>query len=168
MIEINYNLFIFSERDFELPAKDKKDWWIVNFCKEPYSRTLWGYRGRRAPKDHPEYLYAVRENRFVLNLIDADDTNYIPKLIIDRGLKFIEKGLQDGNMVLIHCNKGESRYSGISMLYLVANTDVLLQNSSEQVELKFKKKFPSYNANKGIRKFIFFYFYNDIVSNKND
>jgi hypothetical protein len=154
MIEIFQNLYIGDALDYESSVKHQKGWWIIHACKEPYHRNLLGYKGRGAPKDHPEYLYAVRENRLILNLVDADDPNYIPKPIIDRSLKFIEKGLQTGNKVLVHCNKGESRSPGIGMLYLIANTNVLPKNSFEQAELEFKNIYPSYNPKKGIRGFL--------------
>lgn len=63
MIEIYKNLFIGNETDYEQSINGKLDWCIVHASKEPYHRALLSYTGRGAPKNHLEYLYAIRNNR---------------------------------------------------------------------------------------------------------
>ena len=46
-------------------------------------RDALGYSGKAAPKGHPEYLLARRENRLILNLVDANDPRLFAKEIID-------------------------------------------------------------------------------------
>ncbi|MDZ7721064.1 MAG: hypothetical protein U5K72_19745 [Balneolaceae bacterium] len=69
MTEIQPNLFIGNENDYEFNVKDQEGWSVVHACKEPYHRQALGYSGRGAPKDHPEYLMAKRENRLILKLV---------------------------------------------------------------------------------------------------
>ncbi|MBM7558224.1 dual specificity protein phosphatase family protein [Halanaerobacter jeridensis] len=153
MKEIHDNLFIGDQSDYEIEVKGKKGWSIVHACKEPYHRKALGYKGRGAPKNHPEYLVAKRKNRLILNLIDPDNPNYIPKEIIDKAIKFIEKNLNEERKVLVHCNKGESRSPSIGLLYLAINgyiSDESFQLASEE----FVSIYPRYNPGLGIKKFL--------------
>ena len=154
MIEIYPRLFIGDELDYETKVKHKKGWWIVHACKEPYHRQLLGYKGRGAPKEHPEYLVAQRGNRLFLNLVDTEDPAYILQQLVDTALEFINKALQTGDFVLVHCNLGESRSPAIGMLYLVTFTDVLQCSSLEEAEVHFRKLYPRYSPKEGIRGFM--------------
>ena len=157
MIEIFPHLFIGTESDYENTVKFKNEWYVVHACKEPYHRQLLGYTGRGAPKNHPEYLMATRDNRLFLNLVDAADPAYIPRPIIDESLRFINKALQSGRSVLVHCNLGESRSPGIGLLYLVKYTDVLPKTSLIEAESEFIKLYPPYHPKNGIRGFLLTY-----------
>jgi len=64
MTEIHPNLFIGNENDYEFKVKNREGWNIIHACKEPCHRQTLGYSGRGAPKGHPEYLMAKRENRW--------------------------------------------------------------------------------------------------------
>ena len=123
MVEIHPKLFVGNQDDYEQNVRFQPGWRIVHACREPYHREALGYRGRSAPEDNPEYLVAVRGDRLILNLIDADDPAYIPKEIMDRSLAFIEQSLGDRCRVLVHCNQGLSRGPSIGLLYLAAVTD---------------------------------------------
>ena len=127
---------------------------MVDASKEPYHRNLLGYSGRGAPKSHPEYLIAIREQRLFLNLIDPTDPAYIPKEIIDAALKFIDNALKDGKKVLVHCNQGESRSPGIGLLYLAIQSNLLSKETYNDAEEDFRKIYPSYNPSRGIRDFL--------------
>ena len=153
MIEIYPNLYIGTADDYEFQVKGKTEWIVIHACKEPYHRRELGYTSRGAPKNHPEYLIARRENRLILNLVDADDPNYIPKEIIDAALKFIGTGLSESRKVLVHCNKGESRSPSIGMLYLGIYTDKLPKEfvTAEQV---FRQIYPIFNPSLGMRGFL--------------
>lgn len=157
MIEICQRLFIGNESDYEMRVKHKAGWWIVHACKEPYHRQLLGYKGRGAPKDHPEYLIARRDNRLIVNLVDADDPAYIPKQIFDECLVFIETALNSGGNVLVHCNQGESRSPSIGFLYLVVHTDILPKASFEAAETSFLRIYPAYRPKGGMRGFLRIY-----------
>ena len=118
MHEIVKDLFVGNENDYENTVKFQKDWAVVQACKEPYHRLALGYSGRAAPKNHPEYLIAVRGNRLILNLVDAADPAYISKEIIDSAIEFIKHHHIGEKKVFIHCNQGASRSAGIALLYL--------------------------------------------------
>lgn len=154
MIEIFPKLLIGNEQDFELQVKNSEGWSVVHACKEPYHRQLLGYRGRGAPKNHPEYFLGIRGNRLFANLVDAPNPAYIPKIIIDECLGFTKIALESGNKVLVHCNKGESRSPSIGLLFLVQNTTTLPTDSLETAETEFRKIYPPYNPSPGIRGFM--------------
>lgn len=153
MIEIYPHLWIGNEHDYETGVKGKSEWVIVHACKEPYHRQLLGYTSRGAPKDHPEYLIARRENRLFLNLVDVPNPAFFDKSIIDAALKFVEEGLQNRKEVLVHCNLGESRSPSIGLLYLATHTDCLPKDF-EAAENTFRQIYPYYNPSTGIRGFM--------------
>ncbi len=161
MIEVYKNLYIGNQQDYEINVSKKQDWSIIHACKEPYHRTLLGYTGRGAPKGHPEYLIAKRNNRLFLNFVDADSPDYIPKEIIDSALVFIEESLSAGKPCLVHCNLGESRSPSIGLLYMLSKGSLPKSNLTTAEE-EFKKIYPAYNPKMGIRGFIMRY-WNDYV-----
>ncbi len=154
MIEILPNLFIGNEQDYETVVRWQTGWVIVHACKEPYHRQALGYQTRGAPKEHPEYLIARRDNRLILNLVDAPDPAYIPKVIIDAALECIGQSLQQGMKVLVHCNLGESRAPGIGLLYLAVYTKQIPSESLEEAEIAFRKLYPFYKPSTGMRGFL--------------
>lgn len=153
MIEVHPNLFVGAQEDYEFQVRGQSDWMVVHACKEPYHRQALGYTSRGAPKNHPEYLIARRGNRLILNIVDADDPNYIPKEIIDSSLDFIKNALNQSHKVLVHCNRGESRAPSIGMLYLAVNTDKLPKEFSA-AEQGFLQIYPLYNPSLGMRGFL--------------
>ena len=153
MIEIFPNLWIGTEQDYEFNVKGKPDWETVHACKEPYHRQLLGYQGRGAPKEHPEYLFARRNNRLYLNLVDAPNPDFIDKRIIDTALDFIHQGLSNTHKVLVHCNLGESRSPSIGLLYLAIYSDKFPINFFE-AEVVFRQIYPYYNPGVGMRGFL--------------
>lgn len=152
MVEITKNLFIGNQDDYEYEIKGNYAWSVVHACKEPYHRQLLGYTGRGAPKEHPEYLLARRDNRLFLNLVDVESPDYIAKEIIDAALEFIKEVLSNENKCLVHCNQGESRSPSIGFLYL-AVSGALPQNF-KNAEDEFRRIYPLYNPKNGIREFI--------------
>jgi hypothetical protein len=154
VIEIYPNLYIGDQNDYEYEVKRRDGWLVVHACKEPYHRQALGYRGRGAPKQHPEYLIARRGPRLILNLIDAANPAYIPKEIIDAALNFIHEGLDADRHILVHCNQGSSRSPGIGLLYLATHTDRLPTSSYQEAEAAFHTLYPSYNPAGGIRGFL--------------
>lgn len=152
MIEISKNLFIGNQDDYEFNVKGNDGWSVVHACKEPYHRNLLGYAGRGAPKNHPEYLLAKRDDRLFLNIVDVDSPDYIAKEIIDTALQFIKNELNNDRKCLVHCNQGESRSPSIGFLYLASNNT--LSKDFVTAENEFRKIYPSYNPKNGIRGFI--------------
>ena len=154
MKQIYPGLFI-GNMDWYENSKGKLDaegWIIVHAAKEPYHRQILGYTERAAPKDHPEYLMAYRDNHLYLNLIDAPDYRYIPLEIINAALLFIDTALKDGKKVLVHCNQGESRAPGIGFLYLLSIGK--LPGSFDAAEVAYRELYPDYHLGLGIRDFI--------------
>jgi len=152
MIEISNNLFVGNQDDYELNVKGNDVWSVVHACKEPYHRNLLGYIGRGAPKNHPEYLFARRENRLFLNIVDVDSPDYIAKEIIDTALEFIQEALSNDKKCLVHCNQGESRSPSLGFLYLASHN--ILSKDFVTAENEFRELYPFYNPKNGIRGFI--------------
>jgi predicted protein tyrosine phosphatase len=154
MVEVHPSLFIGTEVDYETQVASDAGWWVVHACKEPYHRRLLGYRGQGAPKDHPEYLIARRGRQLYLNLVDANDPNYIPKEIVDAAIVFVDEAIKSGDRVLIHCNLGESRAPSLGLLYLAARIGSLPRGGLEAAEAEFRLLYPRYNPKGGMRGFL--------------
>ena len=150
MIEVHPNLFVGSGAD--LP-EDTDGWFIISAAKEPYHRDALGYTGRTAPKDHPEYLMARRDNRLILNLVDVADPAYIRPELIGIALHDIGAELAKGNKVLVHCNQGGSRAPGIALMWLHRNGPYQAM-SLDEAETHFKTIYPDYAPAAGIRGYL--------------
>ncbi len=153
MTQIHPNLFIGTEHDFEQRVKNQPGWYVVHACKEPYHRKLLGYTTQGAPKSHPEYLWAKRENRLYLNLVDVADPAYISDDIVRATMKFIDEALATGNKCLVHCNLGESRSPVLGLLYM-AHRGLIPNESLPIAESAFMKLYPGYNPKAGMRGFL--------------
>jgi len=153
MTQIRKNLFVGNETDYEYKVKNQKGWNVIHACKEPYHRQVLGYSGRGAPKDHPEYLMAKRENRLILNLVDVENPAYIAKEIMDEALRFIDQSLVGGRKVLVHCNQGMSRSPGIGLLYL-ARKGIINNDSFQEAPAEFETIYPGINMADGMRGFL--------------
>lgn len=153
MIEISPGLYIGTDVDYAGVA-GREDIWVVHACKEPYHRRLLGYRGRGAPKNHPEYLIAKRGKVLFLNMVDADDPAYIPKEIMDAALDWIDMALTAGEPVLVHCNQGESRSPAIGLLYLASRGGTISPISLDAAETDFRTIYPQYSPKPGMRGFL--------------
>jgi predicted protein tyrosine phosphatase len=154
MIEVHSGLFVGDQASYESHVRLESDWAVVHACKEPYHRQALGYSGRAASKSHPEYLIARRDNRLVLNLVDADDPAYIPAEIMDAAVTFIHEHLSAGRRVLVHCNQGLSRSPAIAMLYLGTHTDRLSRGSFEQALTSFREVYPPFAPAGGVLGFL--------------
>jgi len=154
MVEIHRKLFVGSQDDYEQIVRFEAGWRVVHACREPYHREALGYRGRSAPKDHPEYLVARRGDRLILNLIDADDPAYIPKEIMDRAVSFIKESLGQKRRVLVHCNQGRSRGPAIGLLYLACHTALLSGLSYMSAHDRLLELYPDYDPAPGVRGFL--------------
>jgi len=137
----------------------KDGWFVVTAAKEPWHRQALGYTGRAASKDHPEYLWAERQRRVILNLVDVDDPAYIRREIMDHAASWISRALTmpavDGRMprVLVHCNQGQSRAPTVALWFMHKHTDALPADREEAIAL-FKSKYPAYEPAQGMAKWI--------------
>lgn len=151
MIEIIPNLYIGSQDDYELNVRLQADWFVIHACKEPYHRQALGYSGRAVVNTHPEYLIAERDNRLILNLVDAADPKYIAKVIIDKAVATIDENI-NSRKILLHCNQGMSRSATIGLLYLhhigVISTSIFIKAETEFINL-----YPLYMPGNGMRVF---------------
>lgn len=149
MLEVAPKLWIGSQADFDELDQFDTQWAIVHAARDPYHRQALGYTGRGAPKDDPEYLWAKRGKRLILNLIDGDDPKYVGKPLIDAAIRHIEESLAAGEFVLVNCNKGCSRAPTIAMLYLAPT----LPQDFEEAVAKFTEIYPTFAPAKGMREF---------------
>lgn len=153
MVEVWPGLNIGNESDYEHQVRHLDGWSVVHACKDPYHRQALGYSGRGAPKDHPEYLIARRNNRLILNLVDVADPAFIPKECVDAAIDFTSEALTSGRKVLIHCNKGGSRAPSIGLLYLIARTPRIEAQSFADAEAEFRALYPAYAPARGVQEF---------------
>jgi predicted protein tyrosine phosphatase len=146
MIEVKHNLWVGNQAD----CIGLTDFAIVHACKEPYHRQFVGYKQRALPKDHEEYLWAIRGNEIALNIIDADSKEYFAEEMIGMALNFIDTHLYIKNKVLVHCNQGQSRSPSIAMLYMRDE----LPDDFEEAEEAFRLIYPAYKPKNGIRGYV--------------
>jgi len=151
MKKIYSNLHIGSQDDYENIVRSQDGWFVIHACKEPYHRQTLGYTGKSAPKEHPEYLIAYRDNHLILNLVDAPDPAYIPKEIIDEAIKAIGSNIVN-QKVFVHCNQGQSRSAVIGLLYL-HRIGVFDAEVFEEGEKEFLHLYPWYSPENGMRMF---------------
>lgn len=157
-------LFVGSQSDYEGGVGfgldengDTDKWAFVLAAKEPWHRRVIGYTGRACDKAHTEYLIAKRDNKIILNLVDAPKPEFFDKRIIDAALEFIHEHLSAGKNVLACCNQGESRSPSIALLYLIKH-GIIKGETLEDCEAEFLKVYPEYNPGAGMRGFVLFYF----------
>lgn len=151
MREITKNLFVGSERD-EVSIRGEQGWYVIHACKEPYHRNALGYSGRSAPRTHSEYLIARRENRLILNLVDAATPDYIPQEIMDAAIDAIHANI-GALKVLVHCNQGASRSPIIALLYLAKFTNEFDDMTYEQAVQKFRQMYPEFMPANGVSEY---------------
>jgi predicted protein tyrosine phosphatase len=151
MIEVYPGLFIGSRMDYETLVSGQNGWAIVHACRS-YHRMAVGYRVWSVAKGHPDYLVAHRENRLMLCLLDLPIAVPIEKEMIKRTLDFIDRMRADERKVLVHCVHGRSRSPSITLLYMAVRLRALPNNSLEAAEAEFRKIYPLYSPNRGIRE----------------
>jgi hypothetical protein len=157
MRELYKNLFVGSLEEYqELDNTDDKNVRVIHAAKEPYHREYVGYEGRGAPKEHPEYLRAIRGNKIALNIVDAKESKYFDKDLIFAAVKnimtFLEYNVDAAKMsedpalqikVYIHCNLGESRAPSLALMTLVAMH--FLPSDYEEAKKAFISIYPKFS-----------------------
>lgn len=163
MKEVFENLYCGNDNDWlslekehisESPVDQPTNGWaVLHTCKEPHHRAILGYTGRGAPKEDPEYLWAERDKRLALNIVDAPKPEFFDKGMVDKALDFIGQKLSERLKVLVHCNEGFSRSPSICLLYLISQ-GAIIGGTLEDCEAEFMKLYPEYNPGAGIRGFM--------------
>lgn len=151
MISISNRLYVGSEKDYALHASgsSRRGWAVVHAAKEPYHREFVGYSTAGAPKDSPEYLWAFRDLRLALNLIDVNDPSFISPDMINVAVVFARKRLEMGDAVLVHCNEGYSRGPTVGMLVMAPE----LSENFLEAAVQFNIKCWTWNPKQGIYQF---------------
>jgi hypothetical protein len=169
-IEVYPRLHVGSTADFtslesmwDAGLINPQRWAVVHAAKEPYHRDFVGYVERAAPKDHPEYLFARRDNRLALNLIDVADVRFMPGPLWDAALTFITEQYMAGREVLIHCNQGGSRAPSLALLWL-AGQDGWSDLPFLEAEARFLELYPAYAPAAGPRDYVAQHWADDLVT----
>ncbi|MDK2802950.1 MAG: dual specificity protein phosphatase family protein [Oscillospiraceae bacterium] len=151
MVEIYNSVYLGSQDDYEKFIKGRDGWMVLQACKYPYHKQAVGYINE-IDESHPEYFYAHRENRLILNILDSDFEENHWDIIISYGVNFLKENFGKFKL-MIHCNYGISRSSSIALLFLVEMGFLEGENFSD-IEKKFKKIYPNYSPSKGINGYI--------------
>jgi Dual specificity phosphatase, catalytic domain len=154
MIEISSNLFVGTDEDYETIVKHHKGWAVVHASREPYQQDLNEYGEDQFSTHYPDWIVAKRDNRLFLNLIEDQDPDDIPEDLIKTTLEFIDECLKNGLKVLIHSNYGISRSPAIGLLYIASSTDVFKDSNLGEAEYVFKKLYPKYKPDRGMKRFL--------------
>ncbi len=163
MVEVFENLFVGDDGDYRNLEKEYDPlavcdqpvdgWAVVHACRDPYHRQLLGYTTRGAPKDDPEYYYAVRGNRLFMNIVNAPKAIFFDPDLIDVALLFITKKINDGFKVLVQCNEGKNRAPSLALLYGLQE-GLLSCDELEDCEAEMLGLYPDYEPGKGMREFV--------------
>lgn len=150
IIEVYNGIYVGNEADLDEFKEGRPEHAIIHACKEPFHRQAVGYTGRGAPKNHPEYLVAIRDNELCLNLVDAPKPEFIPRECFIAAAEFIDElsEVDDAYPVFIHCNQGKSRSVGIAMYYL-AGLGVLSDNFETAME-EMQELYPYMELGEGV------------------
>ncbi|NJY61421.1 dual specificity protein phosphatase family protein [Salinimicrobium sp. CDJ15-81-2] len=151
MIEIDKNLYVGNLMDYN-KLQSNPNFYFIQACKEPCHRKAVGYSGRSVVKTHPEYLFAYRPNRLILNMVDTPTGKYFDKILFDKSIEYLNDHLNLNHHVLIHCNQGMSRSPSIGLLYL-ALTKKINSTTFSTAKEEFIKIYPEYNPS-GVQEFL--------------
>jgi hypothetical protein len=149
-MEVYSNLYVGDDTAYER-LKDKPDWYFVRCCKYGpggHQDTL-GYRTLGAPKGK-DYYFTYTRNKLALNLLDSDDPNFIPDVVLNEGVKCIGEQLSKGKKVLVACNQGMSRGPTVAMLYLRSIND--LPSRFHEAFKIFKGIYHKYDPGQGMEQ----------------
>lgn len=157
MERIADHIWVGSQADFEIiDGPYGTEWAIVHAAREPWHRALLGYKTRGAPKDHPEYLFARRDKRLYLNLIDTDNPEFVRRDLMDEAMRFIREHrerllttLPHSESILICCNQGGSRAPTVGLLWMAPE----LPHEFEAAEVEYRRLYPNYHPSHGLREF---------------
>jgi hypothetical protein len=152
MVEVHDNIFVGSDLDFTKIAH-RDGWSCLRCCKFGQSghKELLGYSTQAAPEGPNKFVVVRGDRLMALNLLDLDDPNYVNKDMIKIGLAFIKYRLEQGDKVLVACNKGHSRGPSVALMFLRSIGD--MPRGFIQAEKVFRTLYPEYSPKSGIRQF---------------
>ena len=113
-----------------------------------------GYKGNM-DKTEKEYLIADRPDRRLIafNLIDAPNVDYIPEVIINQALGFIDQFVNAGKKVLICCDQAMSRSVGVAFMYMIKQGVFNDCKSFDIAYEKMKEIYPETDLGKGMLEY---------------
>lgn len=85
------------------------------FATKTWHKLFVGYESHKAPRPMAEYLFAVRDGRMALNMVDGTKPN---KLMVDVGLQYMEEYHYSTTELLVVCNAGMSRSKYMMLKFL--------------------------------------------------
>lgn len=153
LTEIIARLWVGDEE--AVPIAEKRGYSILAACKDgspDCHRAVLGYTSLGAPKNADYYFFRSDTKHMALNLIDADDPEFIPDEVIDAGLRFMKERYDAGDKVLVHCIAGHSRSTTLMLAFL--RTIGEMPESFARAEHKFKTLYPPYNPGRGMRQHV--------------
>ena len=154
MISVYPNLYVGTDDDFEKVVRDMKGWAVVHADREPYHRRLLGYDTEHPPMNHPEFFAALRNDRLFLNLNDPEDTENLPKIILDTALNFIHLSLLGGKRVLVNSSNGINAAPVLALLYIASYSDRFSGLILADAESVYRKIYTAYKPNLTTRRFL--------------
>jgi len=154
-VEVATGLWVGADGDYGA-MREREGWSYLHAAKEPWHREMVGYLTKSAPEG-PERLFARRENRMALNLIDVrklgpGGETYTPAEVIRAGLSFLAERLYAGERVLVHSNHGHSRAPGLALLYLQQSG--ALPADYEAAAAAFRRLYPAFEPHIGIETYL--------------
>lgn len=115
-------------------------------------QTVVGWTQKRAcPETSPYYYFKEDDINLFLNLIDTKNVEYIPDVIINQTIKFIDDKLGLGKSIFICCSLGESRSPSLALIYLL---DKKILESKNCVEVFRSEYYNNYKPKKGYIDYI--------------
>lgn len=116
-------------------------------------QTVVGWNGKKfCPKESPYYFYKETANGLFLNLIDTDDIEYIPEIIINKTISFIDEKLIQDEKIFICCSLGESRSPSLALIYMLDKEIIEFNNC---IEIFKNNYYTKYNPKKGYIDYIY-------------
>lgn len=135
-----------------VPEAERRGYSILAACKDgspDCHRAVLGYETLGAPKDKDYYFVQSDNRHMALNLIDVDDPEFIPREVVDAGLKFMKERYDAGDTVFSHCIAGHSRGPTMMLMFLRAIGE--MPEGFVLAEKKFRALYPSYDPGVGMR-----------------
>lgn len=139
---------IYVGNQYEL-SKLTEDFNIVHAAKDLFHKEFVGYVGKKCP---PNYYYYEDEKHASLCIIDFPSNsqwNFFPEEMLKSTMNFIDRSLDNGKKVYIHCNQGMSRAPSIAFMYLVSR-GLMKVDTLESNLIYFLELYPLYRPANGI------------------
>ena len=143
--EVYRNIYIGNIN--HLKQLDEKEWAFLHATERMHYQLFgWNKIYNKPPKNHPNYIWFEKKNRFSLNWVDGNAELFEQSgiEIFIKALDFIEKHYTQ-KKVFIHCDLGMSRSPTIVLLFLAKRLKSIRSESFENAQLDFKRLYPFYN-----------------------